>query len=282
MWGVAGCRAAPTFHPTPLHPTTMTFHPIRSTLPAALVAAAAALLHPSVSAQAGNGADASATSWGLGLALVPERRPYRQFDNKTQVWPLLSVENRWLRVAGPGIELKLGQAGPLAFGLTARYARDGYEAADSPALAGMVERKSSVWLGARASWRGALGTLSADWSGDAAGHSNGQKLRLGAEHPFALGTVLVTPRLTATWHDRRFVQYYFGVDAAEVRAGRAAYSPGASVDTEIGLRLEHSPLPHQVVFADLGVTVLGSNVRHSPLVDRSTVPGLRLGWLYMF
>ena len=251
--------------------------PLRS-LPAALaaVAAAATVLHAPARAQA------DTTTWGLGLAVQPEKRPYRQFDDKTRLLPVLVLENRWLRVSGPGLEVKLGQAGGLGLGLTARYANDGYDASDSPALAGMAERKASVWLGARAAWRGGPGTLSAEWSGDASGHSKGQKLKLAAEHPFAAGSVLLTPRLALTWHDRRFAQYYFGVPAAEAAAGRPAYSPGGFVDTELALRAEHSPLPHQVVFADVGITALGRSLRHSPLVDRSTQPGLRLGWVYMF
>ena len=37
--------------------------------------------------------------WGLGLAVMPEIKPYRDFDGKTEVWPLITFENRWVRAA---------------------------------------------------------------------------------------------------------------------------------------------------------------------------------------
>ncbi|WP_375214447.1 MipA/OmpV family protein [Aquabacterium sp.] len=37
-----------------------------------------------------------------------------------------------------------------------------------------------------------------------------------------------------------------------------------------------------MLFADVSATALGSAIKSSPLVDRSTLPGVRLGWLYRF
>ncbi len=157
-----------------------------------------------VAAQAHGGEAAGAADgsrWGLGLAVMSERKPYRDFDNKTEAIPFFTFENRWVRVFGPGVELKLGNAGPVSFGLTASYARDGYKASESPFLDGMAKRKDSAWLGAKAGLSGALGQLSAEWSGDVSGNSQGQKLKLGAERRFAWGDTGFTPRLAVTWMD---------------------------------------------------------------------------------
>jgi outer membrane scaffolding protein for murein synthesis (MipA/OmpV family) len=40
--------------------------------------------------------------------------------------------------------------------------------------------------------------------------------------------------------------------------------------------------PNQTTFVDLGVTRLGSSIKNSPLVDRSTLPMVRVGYLYRF
>lgn len=232
----------------------------------------------------GDGASgpAEGSQWGVGLAVMTEARPYRDFDNKTEVIPFFTFENRWVRVFGPGIELKLGKAGPVSFGVTANYGMDGYKASDSPHLAGMAKRKGSAWIGARASLRGELGQLSIEWSSDASSNSKGQKFKLGLERRFALGEIGVTPRLAATWLDSKFVSYYYGVEATEVRAGRGAYSGGSAVNTEAGLRLDYRPAPPHTLFVDLGATALGRGIKNSPLVDRSTVPEVRFGYLYRF
>lgn len=219
---------------------------------------------------------------GLGLGLATDIRPYRDVDPRVQVWPMVAFENRWLRILGPGLELKLGASGPWSYGLTLSYSGDGYDAGDSPALAGMAKRHASAWVGARVGLRSDWGELSAHWSTDAASHSQGQRLALGIERRLALGAFGLSPRATLTWLDRRHVQYYYGVEAGEARAGRAAYRPGSTLNTALGVRLDHRLAPQQMLFADLGVTALGSAIRASPLVDRRTLPELRAGWLYRF
>lgn len=249
-----------------------------------LLALAAALALVQGRAQADGVSDDTpvATQWGLGLAVMYENKPYRDFDNKTEVLPVLSFENRWVRLAGPGIELKLGKSGGLSYGLVASYAGDGYKPGDSPYLAGMDKRHAGVWLGGRARYNAGFAQFSAEWSGDSSGYSQGQKLRLGVERRFAVGALGLTPRLSATWHDRKFVQYFYGVSASEARADRPAYQPGSAVDTELGLRLDYRLAPQQTLFMDLGVSALGSAIKDSPLVERSSVPELRLGYLYRF
>ncbi|MBB2487506.1 MipA/OmpV family protein [Mitsuaria sp. WAJ17] len=258
--------------------------PLPSTAPpllAALLTALSPLTSMAHGPDDGAGGD-GASHWGLGLAVMPETRAYRDFDNKTEVWPILTFENRWVRVLGPGLEFKLGRTGPLSYGLTVGYARDGYKASDSPFLAGMDKRQASAWIGGRLGLQTGQVSLSADWSGDMSSHSKGQKLRLGAEHRIALGEFGLAPRLTVTWLDSKYVDYYYGVKTSEVRADRAAYLAGSTVNTELGLRLDYRIAPQQMLFADLGVTALGSAIKRSPLVDRSTLPEVRLGYLYRF
>lgn len=222
------------------------------------------------------------SSWGLGLAVMPEIKPYRDFDGKTEVWPLITFENRWVRVFGPGLEVKLGRSGPLTYGLTLAYAGDGYKSGDAPILSGMDRRRASAWLGGRLGLQTSLAQFSAEWSADTLSYSKGQRLRLGAERRFSLGEFGLTPRLTATWMDSKYVDYYYGVRANEVIPGRAAYSAGSTVNTELGLRVDYRIAPEQVLFADVSATALGSAIKSSPLVDRSTLPGVRLGWMYRF
>lgn len=222
------------------------------------------------------------SSWGLGLAVGEERKPYRDFDNKTRLLPLLSYENKWISVAGLGLDVKLPPAGPVSFRLRARYSMDGYEASDSPFLAGMEERKDGIWLGGAAIWRNDVANLSAELLGDASGNSKGTKFRLMVDRRFQAGSFDITPRLAATRLDDKYVSYYYGVNAAEVRAGRPFYQGGSAVNLEAGLRVGYAIAPRQTVFLDLSTTRLGSSIKDSPLVDRSSQSGVRVGYLYRF
>lgn len=220
--------------------------------------------------------------WGIGLGVDLQRDAYRGKDNDNQGIPLLYFENRWVRVLGPGIDLKLPSQGPVSFRLKARYSLDGYEASDSPDLAGMAERKGGVWVGGEATWHTPFLDLHAELAGDASGNSHGRQFRLQADRRFTQGQFSVTPRLAAIRLDQDYVSYYYGVAAAEARPGRAQYGGDATTNVEVGLRIDYALSPQHNLFLDLRATRLGDGIRDSPLVDRSRLGGLRVGYLYRF
>ena len=254
---------------------------ISPALRTALLCAAALMAAPATWAQE-RPAERAASGWSLGVFASTETSPYRGADDKRRLLPLAAFENQYLRWAGPVLDLKLPSSGAVSFALRARYEDAGYEASDSPTLAGMAERKSSIWLGAKAHWRHTLGQLSAEWLADAANHSGGQQIRLVAEKPLVHGRLLLAPRVALVWQDRDHVDYYFGVRNSEATAGRAAYAGKASTNTELGVRAMYGLDAQQSVFMDLQVTALGSAIKNSPLVDRSSVAGMRLGYAYRF
>lgn len=222
------------------------------------------------------------STWGAGLLLSAEVSPYQGVGNELRVLPVLQFENAWVRVFGPLIDLKLHDAADTQLALRLRYADTGYKAKDSDFLDGMTERKNSVWLGAKGEWRNSVGQLSGEWLADASGHSKGQQVKLVAETLKHVGPIGIVPRLGLVWQDRKYVDYHFGVTAAESRAGREAYAGTAAVSTELGVRLLHRLAPQQSVFLDLSATALGSAITDSPLVDRRWVSAARLGYVYRF
>jgi outer membrane protein len=222
------------------------------------------------------------TEWGIGLGVDVRQEPYRDMDNSTQGIPLLYFENYWVHVLGPSVELKLPPAGPVDFRLKARYSLDGYEASDSPALSGMAERERSVWLGGEAIWRTPFVNLSAELMADASSHSEGRQFRLQADRRFDRGLFSFTPRLAAIQLDQEYVGYYYGVAASEAAAGRPRYDGDSTLNLELGLRVDYRLSARQNLFLDLRSTRLGDGITDSPLVDRSTQSGLRVGYLYRF
>lgn len=221
--------------------------------------------------------------WGLGIGAGWERPVYTGAENKTRVIPLISFENEYVRVLGLGAELKLGSAGPVSFGIRARYALgEGYESDDAAILNGMEERKPSFWLGGAVQWRTDYAKLTAEVSGDASSHSKGTEARLGVEHDFRFGRLMLTPRAVAVWRDAKYVDYYYGVRPEEATAVRAAYEGRATTNAELGLRTFYGLSPRDGVFVDLSATAVGSGIKDSPLVDRHVLPAVRLGYLYRF
>lgn len=221
--------------------------------------------------------------WGIGAGINLKRKAYAGVGSDTTAIPLLTYENRWVRFAGPTIDLKLPAGSGLDFALRTRYAfEDGYEPGDAPILNGMAERRSSWWLGGAALWRQPFANLSLEWLGDASGHSDGQRVRLAAEKPIRAGNFLHTPRLALNWLDKNYVDYYYGVTAAEARIGRPAYEGDSTVSAEVGLRSVYALTREQSIYLDVSASRLGEEVRNSPLVNRSGESALRFGYVYQF
>ena len=235
-----------------------------------------------MSAAPGASSPSSPSYWGLGLAVGVSQRPYRDDDSKTRVLPLLLYENRWVRVAGTGVDLKLPSAGPVSFALRARYAFDGYKPDDAPILNGMDERKASVWLGGAARWHNPVVDVSAEWLGDVSSHSKGQQFKLVLDRSFRAGAFEFTPRLGATWLDRKYVDYYYGVTASEATPARPFYEGDATVNAEVGLRTVYNLAPRHALSLDVSTTRLGGAIQDSPLVERRSLSSVRFGYVYRF
>jgi len=241
-------------------------------------------------AQSGEDGSQSATEvsrWALGLGAGSRQLPYAGVDRDNTAIPLLYFENRWVRVAGPNVELKLLHKAftptqAMTAGLRLKYEDEGYEAKDSPSLSGMEERKGGFWGGAVVTWRNPIAQLSAEWVADLSGNSKGQKLQLQADRRFAWNNFSLTPRVKAQWLDKKYVDYYFGVRAAEARSGRAAYVGQSAMAVEAGLRMDYTMNSKHSVFLDLSATQLPDEIKLSPIVDRSSSSRVAVGYMYRF
>ncbi|WP_211365975.1 MipA/OmpV family protein, partial [Verticiella sediminum] len=226
------------------------------------------------------------TTWGLGLGVVGNQEPYIDIDRDTTVLPLLHVENRYVRFFATTLEAKLpgwqfSETNRIDFRLVGRWEGSGYESDDSWALEGMDERKGGVWAGAKVQWQTSLANLSADWTHDVSGNSKGQRFNLGLDRSWRLGErFTLTPRIGAAWHDRKYVDYYYGVQAHEARAGRPEYRGDSGISTEVGLQGVYRFNKHHSMMFDVRARRLSSNAKDSPLVDRSTDNRVFLGYMY--
>jgi outer membrane protein len=229
----------------------------------------------------------SSLKWGLGLGVSSSQVPYLGASDESRVVPLLYVENSWLRVVGATADLKLARkefAPNNVLSLTARikYDGSGYEASDSPSLAGMDERKGGIWGGATLAWETSIVRFSGELLTDLSDNSQGQRLQLQADRRFGFGNFAVTPRIQAQWLNEKYVNYYYGVRSHEARPGRALYSAESAATMELGVRVDYVLRPKQSVFLDVSATSLPDEIKLSPIVGRSNVSRITVGYLHRF
>lgn len=262
-------------------PTTMTLaRPLIATLATLVFAVAPQLPAAAQSVEP----EAATSNWGLGLGVGAKRKPYVGVDTDTSVLPLLRYENEHLRFFGTTLDAKLGTYAGFSF--TARAKVDllgsAYEASDSPALAGMAERKGSLWLGGTAAWQAGDFTLSIEALADGSSESRGRQLKLAAEHDFRFGSWQLTPRAAVTAYDGKYVDYYYGVRSGEATAVRPFYAGRRAAHAELGLQTVYGISPHHSLMLDVSSEFLGGATKDSPIVDRSSVPSARFAYLYSF
>lgn len=229
----------------------------------------------------------TSSAWGLGLGISSAQRPYPGVENKNTAIPLLYYENAWLRVNGGSADIKFankdfGSNGSLAFAGRLKYEDSGFKADDSPSLTGMDERQGGLWGGAAVTWNHPVVRVSGEWLSDLSSNSKGQKLQLQVDRRFGFGNFAVTPRLQAQWLDKKYVDYYFGVRAHEALPGRSQFTGKAASTLEVGVRMDYMFRPKQTVFVDVSATSLPEEIKSSPIVGRSSVSRVSVGYLYPF
>jgi outer membrane protein len=255
-----------------------------------LLAASAASAAEQDSAGADSGEESTSYSWGLGIAGLSQQQSYADIDRNNFAIPLIYFENRWVELMGPWLDIKLpglewSEDQELKFALrTQLFGFDGYKAKDAPILNGMDERKAGIFAGPSFKWSNPIADVFGEAMFDASGNSKGQRFSIGVERQFRIGErFMITPSVTATWADKKYADYYYGVRSAEARADRPAYSIGDStVNTELTLRADYMFDQRQAVFLQVGYTALDSQIKDSPLTDRSGETMVLSGYLYRF
>lgn len=259
-----------------------------STLPYVKAAASVMLLTGLPLTVAAQQADENASSWGLGVAAGSRQQAYTDIDRNNRVLPILSYENRYIRVAGPELAVKLpayqfSESNKINFSILGRYDFTDYKQSDAPILNGMEDRDGGFWAGFKAEWQNSLVNISAEYVTEVAGDSEGSAINFALDRTWHFRRQFTfTPRLVASLLDKKYVDYYYGVRANEVTANRAYYQGESAVNFEVGARGGYMFKQKHFVFLDVGVTSLAAEIKDSPLVDSSTENRVILGYIYRF
>lgn len=229
-------------------------------------------------------ADEDKTTWGIGVGAGLQEPAYLGYDRKTRALPFLFIENSWMQLAGPNLDIKLGQANGIFFALRAKFALgDGYDDSDSYIFHGMEEREASIWVGPNFTWKNDIIDVSFEALTDSFSNSEGQQASLEFSKSFRLGQRLnIEPNIGATWFSDTYVDYYYGVEAAEARIDRPEYAGEATVVLNAGLRVTYGWDQHQAVMLSASVDSYDREIEDSPLIDKSTEGSVVLGYLYRF
>ncbi len=228
--------------------------------------------------------EADGSHWGLGVGASLKKSPYKGISNNNIVVPLVSYDSKWVHFFGNTLDAKLPSIGEFDFAVRTQVAwGEGYKASKSPYLDGMDTRGGSIYLGGASTWHAGFAQMSLQYLKDVSGDSHGGQLKFGIERSFDVGgSYRITPHASVTNLDSKYVDYYYGVRQSEATSARPAYEGKSTTETEVGVRFIYLLASNQRLILDVNDTRWGSGISKSPLVDRTSTPGLLLGYTYAF
>ena len=205
----------------------------------------------------------------VGAGVYGTQSVIRSKDTNTPVLPYAYVDygRFFARVDTLGVKtVKLGY-GYLEF--AGRVSQEGWQA-DTPALAGLTDRKTPIPLGIGTFQETPYGGIFLNAFVDA-NKSHGVLLDAVYAARFELGRWSFYPQLGLEYRNARYSNYFYGVSPAEsATSGYAVYKAGASSTPMIGLAVDVPLGEPWVLSMQLRRKWLDSAVYNSPLVSRKT------------
>ena len=224
---------------------------------------------------------------GLGLALRASASPYSGVGVRYDLLPLNLYEGERLFLRANRAGLKLFSQGASTTGqrldVFVERRLEGFSTEDLPtSLTGMASRDTGLDVGLAYQMRQSGGTLRAELVKDVGSASSGYEARLGYSYEWRSGPWTLRPDLSVSWRDAKLNNYYYGVRPNEAIAGRAAYTPGAGAQAQLGLYGSYQATERWQLLAGVSATMLGSSVKNSPIVQKRLLPSAYIGAAYDF
>jgi len=222
-------------------------------------------------------------SAGLGAMIRSERSPYKGAGVSQDLVPLYLYEGKRFFLHPTRAGLKLSDDGRNRVDLFLDFRHEGFPFGRSPAsLAGMQARESTTDVGVSYAYRTSWGSLKAEFVHDALDVTKGDELRFGYGYDWDSGRWHLRPAITLMQRSASLNNYYYGVRADEATANRPQYMPGAGTDAWLGLYGYYDLSRGWRALGGIGVNLLDSQVRKSPIVRDGIRPTLFLGAAYDF
>jgi outer membrane protein len=231
--------------------------------------------------------DNDRTRYSIGAALLVDKDGYRDVGTQTMLVPGLSIQNKWVNLYGPQLDLRLigNEKRSWWVGPRIEYRFDGYEQSDGTVFRGMSDRKGGVFYGVAGSIDlGSDFELELDYVRAAqreSGFERGAVASIQLSRSFRSGAWTLVPRIGIEYQSRQYVDYYYGVRPSEATAGRPAYAGKKSYSPELGLLVRWRASPRQFLFANFNYERYGKEVRNSPLMNAGGIPQVVFGYQFM-
>ena len=205
---------------------------------------------------------------GVGAGVIGRSSPYAGSDSTVlQPIPAITYNGERLQWLGPNVQYGLVGTGRWRLAASASYRIGVYEESDSPALAGLGDRDSTLMagLGFRYEIPGGVNLL-LRYEHDALDKIGGGAATARISKGFQVGWFRFAPQLQANWLSTDLTNYDFGVPPDAVTPTRPAYNTGSSISYEAGVASFIELTEDWRIVLSLSAEFLPDEIVSSPIV----------------
>lgn len=210
---------------------------------------------------------------GVGAGVIGRSSPYVGSDSTVlKPIPAITYNGERLQWLGPSLQYGLFGTGRWRLAASASYRIGVYEQADSPALAGMGDRDSTLMagLGFRFEIPGGV-NLSLRYEHDVLDRIGGGAATARLSKGFQAGWLRLVPQLQINWLSADLTNYDFGVSPSAAMLTRPAYNTGSSVSYEAGLGAFVELTENWRILLNVSTEFLPDEITDSPIVAEDHV-----------
>ena len=205
---------------------------------------------------------------GVGAGAIGRSSPYIGSDTTVlQAIPAITYNGERLQWLGPNVQYGLSGSGKWRLAASASYRIGAYEEDDSPALAGMGDRDSTVMAGLGVRYEADNGV---NWllryEHDVFDNIGGGSATARVSKSFQFGWLRVSPQLQFNWLSSNLANHDFGVALDEATLLRPAYDTGSALSYEIGMTSFVELTQEWRIVLSLAAEKLPSEVANSPII----------------
>lgn len=206
---------------------------------------------------------------GVGAGVIGRGSPYVGSDTTVlKAIPAITYNGERLQWLGPNVQYGLLGSGKWRLAASASYRIGAYEENDSPVLAGMGDRDSTLMagLGVRFEAPGGI-NLVARYEHDVLDNIGGGSAVVRASKSFQFGWLRISPQLQVNWLDGELANHDFGVAPDNAIPGRPAYDVGSVTSYEVGVGSFIELTEDWRIILNVSAEKLPGEISDSPIVS---------------
>ena len=206
---------------------------------------------------------------GVGAGVIGQSSPYVGSDTTVlQPIPAITYNGERLQWVGPNIQYGIVGAGKARLALSASYRIGAYEEDDSPILAGLGDRESTLMagLGFRYEIPGGVNLL-VRYEHDVLDNIGGGTATARLSKGFQAGIFRFVPQVSVNWLSDDLTNHEFGVPEFAATPERPEYTPGSSTNVAAGFGSFIELSEDWRIVLNVTAEYFDSAISDSPIVD---------------